>query len=134
MSWVPNKATVPPLKPVPPRGVSATNGLRASRRSRLLKALERGKNKPDNVAAPTSIYEYKSDRTFEIDSMTLRLDELVSTVTPGATSEHNGPRAMEGQWITSPRVYKTKRMVSARRKLKVREKEKNKRDHQRKKN
>ena len=124
-SWLPSKAQSfvrkpeKPLKPNDKPGTSSYNGLRASRRARLLNALSNNKNGKGTSAvtigvkrSSQSLYDFEADHSYEDDEISLRVDTIMATLKPSYDLlSRNGPRAIDGEWITSPRIYKTKKLA-----------------------
>ena len=139
-SWLPSKSqsyTRKPEKPTKPKnekpGISSYNGLRASRKARLLNALNgRGKKKKSSVTIgikrnSQSLYDFEADRSYEDDEISSRVDTIMATLKPSYDLlSKNGPRAIDGEWITSPRIYKTKILSNARKQEKMIKREQDK--------
>ena len=89
-SWLPSKSLSQarrpekPTKPMGKPGVSSYNGMRASRRARLLNALG-GKNKSTVVGvkrASQSLYDFEADKSYEDEDISARVDSIMETLKP----------------------------------------------------
>ena len=89
-SWLPSKSQSQgrrpekPTKPMSKPGVSSYNGMRASRRARLLNALG-GKNKSTIVGvkrSSQSLYDFEADKSYEDKDISARVDNIMETLKP----------------------------------------------------
>ena len=89
-SWLPSKSLSQvrrpekPTKPMGKPGVSSYNGMRASRRARLLNALG---SKTTSTAvgvkrSSQSLYDFEADKSYEDEDISSRVDSIMETLKP----------------------------------------------------